>query len=1421
MARITFFKNCQTTKQYHPDAINTYIASQLKYIRDAADFLGMPVITTAIAGAMAEENDPYCTNYVYQYLIDKYALSNLNASDIPELILSGNEAVVLGEILFDTVTYRSHAEWSALYLKAQNDFFSTNVSTPGKVDKLCNPVLIDLGKANIQLYTAIRLLQDPALQAEVATLGLTEYQDQYDILAQRLVDDNIGLSAKIYALLIKEGDNWYQAHDAYGEDWDSLPREIKDALYITYTNFGKEVMEKKYNDATCNGTLPYEPLPGAEAGGGLNHLANAAGIGGVLGIADYGVVDFADTLIDWPRLARENSDQGAAYREALVKLRPFVVEDGNYISEVQNADDFSERYLQDRATMLSWLTELKYDGAKPDATYTYHTIYADHAQLFEDLATGMHIELGSGNFSKIIFGTGEGESLTGDSAADHLYGMAGDDTLTGNDGDDYLEGGKGQDTLDGGDKDDTLVGGADDDTLIGGAGHDTYVWRAGDGNDTIIETRENGTLDGIIKLVDANGQALFAAGGFQETAPDSNVWEMTMADGSILTLTHHSPWTLTMADGSSLQLGENQDDFQDGDFGIKLLEKPEEPEVTGLTLYGDQGEPGQADEIDGGGAGDLIYGYGGHDIIWGHQGDDIIYGGDDADDLMGDKGLSSTTVFGDDYLDGEGGDDGLTGEGGSDVLLGGAGNDILQGDDAPNHQLDGQYHGKDYLDGGAGDDTLWGHGDDDILLGGDGADALVGDDDSAHPMLGPSYGADYLDGGADDDVLRGGGKNDILLGGDGNDNLQGDYTEGATLAGQYHGADYLDGGEGDDTLLGDGGDDVLLGGLGSDELVGDTAANEPLEGQYHGSDYLDGGADDDKLWGGGNGDTLLGGDGNDTLQGDFNGSQPEGQYHGADFLDGGAGADKLIGDGGDDVLLGGAGQDELVGDNGGDQPLDGQYHGVDYLDGGADDDKLLGGGNDDTLLGGEGSDYLQGDLNGDTPTGDFHGIDFLDGGAGDDTLLGDGGADTLLGGDGNDMMAGDNNSTHPLDGQYHGADFLDGGAGDDSMFGDGGTDTLLGGEGNDKLAGDNASDQPLDGSYQAADYLDGGDGDDQLIGGGGADTLLGGEGNDVLVGDNASNQTLEGQYHGADFLIGGAGTDYLVGGEGDDSYLLELGDSPLDANNQRERIIDDGGVDTIVFGAGIQADDLGVNVSNMVDMLVHYSGDDRLSIAGGFIGQVESFQFADGLTLGWQQVIGRYYDAVVNLNMAGAGAVLVGGNQNDALHAADGGATFSGGRGDDTLGVSPGYTSQGNNTYVYHLGDGADTISDTGGRLDGQGNLKANVVRFGTGITSADLKLDLGSLLIHVGSAAGDSIRITNFNPNDVFSQRAIDRFEFADGSSLTYDELLARGFDINGSDAGETLTGTNIQDRINGGAGVLRAWINQITTADYLLAAA
>jgi hypothetical protein len=73
------------------------------------------------------------------------------------------------------------------------------------------------------------------------------------------------------------------------------------------------------------------------------------------------------------------------------------------------------------------------------------------------------------------------------------------------------------------------------------------------------------------------------------------------------------------------------------------------------------------------------------------------------------------------------------------------------------------------------------------------------------------------------------------------------------------------------------------------------------------------------------------------------------------------------------------------------------------------------------------------------------------------------------------------------------------------------------------------------------------------------------------------------------------------------------------------------------------------------------------------------------------------------------------------------------------------------------LGDGSDTLSDSGGD-------DTDVLAFGAGITVADLSytIDGADLVLAVG-AAGDRIRVV-----DGLAGSTLERLDFADGSSRT-----------------------------------------------------
>lgn len=156
-----------------------------------------------------------------------------------------------------------------------------------------------------------------------------------------------------------------------------------------------------------------------------------------------------------------------------------------------------------------------------------------------------------------------------------------------------------------------------------------------------------------------------------------------------------------------------------------------------------------------------------------------------------------------------------------------------------------------------------------------------------------------------------------------------------------------------------------------------------------------------------------------------------------------------------------------------------------------------------------------------------------------------------------------------------------------------------------------------------------------------------------------------------------------------------------------------------------------------------------------------------------------------------ANDTLAGGVGDDALFDTGGGNdTLTGGAGNDFLSGGAG-----KDTYTFSLGDGVDNISDASTGAD------ASILQFGGGIGSGDLSLGTGSLMINVGSG-GDAIHIENFDIRDPYSNPIFERFDFSDGSSLSWDGLLALGFNVTGTDGDDNLWGANGADTIDGKGG-------------------
>ena len=349
-----------------------------------------------------------------------------------------------------------------------------------------------------------------------------------------------------------------------------------------------------------------------------------------------------------------------------------------------------------------------------------------------------------------------------------------------------------------------------------------------------------------------------------------------------------------------------------------------------------------------------------------------------------------------------------------------------------------------------------------------------------------------------------------------------------------------------------------------------------------------------------------------------------------------------------------------------------------------------------------------------------------------------------------------------------------------------GADSLLGSAGNDSVTGF--------------------DGDDVVYGLDGNDTLSGCEDNDLIFGGLGDDNLFGGT--GDDLLDGGLGRDYLNGGSGNDTYVLARGGG---MDHVRDYDASAGNVDVIRVDAALtQADVRYWRAGN--DLYVGVAGaDDSLRIEGWFLDsahRVEEVVFGDGTRLTAEVLAEAHLagteaaDAI--LGTAGAD-VLEGLGGDDSLQGGHADDVLDGGAGNDALygGFSGGaaWSGSGNDTYVFGRGYGQDTIYD---RDTSAGNVDS--VRL-VGLNAGDVVLRrVGNDLRIEVKDSGDSLRVANWGAG---TEHRIERIEFADGSVLEGAALSNLPFlgtedadSLSGSAEADMLMGLGGEDVLVGGYG-------------------
>lgn len=288
--------------------------------------------------------------------------------------------------------------------------------------------------------------------------------------------------------------------------------------------------------------------------------------------------------------------------------------------------------------------------------------------------------------------------------------------------------------------------------------------------------------------------------------------------------------------------------------------------------------------------------------------------------------------------------------------------------------------------------------------------------------------------------------------------------------------------------------------------------------------------------------------------------------------------------------------------------------------------------------------------------------------------------------------------------------------------------------------------------------------------------LMGTAADEIVVGGDA-DETLSGA-GGNDALLGGKGNDTLEGGAGNDAYLVGVGDGT-------KRVVDTAGLDTIRFGHGIAAS--AVQFGRLgSDLVISGSQFGSLVAAGQFAGaepsgRIETFAFADGSSLSWQDVQSQ----LAGQTATPGDDTIIGFDTDDSLAGEAGNDTLIGGAGADLL-------DGGDGDDVLHV-DAADIER---GEVFGGAGVDVVVVDDDSGVF---VDLEQISATSAVGGAGNDILggtvsndSISGLAGNDILLGRA-------GNDSLSGDD----GNDsIDGGAGNDTLLGGLGNDRLSGGGG-------------------
>lgn len=724
------------------------------------------------------------------------------------------------------------------------------------IDKATNPIMFDIGRGNIQSYTAIRLLEEyNQTYQDSDPLSLKHYNSDYAALVSDLQNDLSPTSVKIAGLMIKEAANWAEDHVA---NWNDLSTTEKEGFSSYYYNVGQDTMNQRYENAVnnpdfdilgqyhvdiANTDIAQEYILNKDAIVAAENTENLFYIGQQKLIAD----DYFSTFDG--HSPGKLTEMGNITEEARFGSGWFGIGGNtNFHSELYGFDidtNFSfGNQQQETQTFGSNFDNIRNDGLLWSCGNAFvSSLTANSTGFWAEVnaAISDHYQPGRSNLIDTtpsfeignIFGSADAQA-----GQDFVMPEFGSLAYT-------FDWSLGLAEID------PLVLDLDDDGVeltpfnsqhlffdIDNDGHQERTgWVAGDDAILVHDLNGDGQINDITETLseyyaaDKGTGAIWSSGFAALQSLDDNrdgvinasdsafkvlrLWQDKNQNGKT---DNGELKTLAEADISELALN----DIPDGAFagGNEVKSNSTYRRNNGITgtlaavkFIADPN--GLTDEIDGIGKKVEVEDGASSYVVGNKSGETVNAGEKQVENIIG--------GIGNDVLTGDAQNNWLVGSAGEDQLIGGDGDDYLVADAADITDT------QDNIQGGNGFDIVQFVGDKGITFNLQQAqvEMAIGTE-HADILTSGSSDQSIINGGAGSDILLGGSADDVLNGEEGNDTLYG-----------HLGDDLLRGHRGNDQLVGGDGEDILQGGLGDDVLHGN--AGEDLLNGGAGDDYLDGG----------------------------------------------------------------------------------------------------------------------------------------------------------------------------------------------------------------------------------------------------------------------------------------------------------------------------------------------------------------------------------------------------------------------------------------------------------------------------------------------------------------------------------------------------------------------------------------------------